>query len=254
MTKNTCKNCDNPILNNYCNVCGQSTKTGRINLHYLYHELQHSILHVDKGILYTIKELFIRPGESIRNYLEGKRVNYFKPFGFVIILATVYGFIAHYLNINPQFDIENSGPALKEQMNLLRELNLKMYEWMYSHYSFYMLICIPFVSLSTFLLFRRNNYNYFEHIVINAYITGIQCIIYTVSLLLLMFTISLYYISIASVISFIYTIWAYITLFNRNSKISTAIKASAGIIISYILLTLIISIIIIFVFSLLYHS
>ncbi|MDH6353963.1 hypothetical protein M2132_000283 [Dysgonomonas sp. PH5-45] len=79
-----CKNCNSTIKGNYCQNCGQATKTDRINFHYLVHEIQHSIFHVDKGILFTIKELLLRPSITIKGYLEGKRVNLFKPFGFVV--------------------------------------------------------------------------------------------------------------------------------------------------------------------------
>ena len=42
-----CKNCSTPVSGKYCSNCGQSTATARINFHYIIHEIQHSIFHVD---------------------------------------------------------------------------------------------------------------------------------------------------------------------------------------------------------------
>ncbi len=66
----TCKNCQNTFHGAYCNACGQSAHTDKIDKHFLYHEIQHGLLHVDSGIVYTTKELFTRPGHAIREFIE----------------------------------------------------------------------------------------------------------------------------------------------------------------------------------------
>ena len=80
-TESRCLNCRQLLLmhQRFCHQCGQKTDTHRINFHYLVHEVPHSIFHVDNGILFTLKELFTRPGQSIREYLEGKRQQHSNP-------------------------------------------------------------------------------------------------------------------------------------------------------------------------------
>ena len=95
-----CKNCGSPVKSRFCSDCGQPASTHRISGHFLWHDIQHGILHVDKGILFTAKELFTRPGHSIREFLQGKRVKHFKPISLVIILAGIYGFLSHYFHID----------------------------------------------------------------------------------------------------------------------------------------------------------
>ena len=97
---NLCLNCDVQLTGNFCSNCGQSAKVHKINFHFLIHDIQHGLLHLEKGFFYTTKELFTRPGHSIREFLAGKRVNHFKPISFAIILAGVYGIMAHYFEIN----------------------------------------------------------------------------------------------------------------------------------------------------------
>lgn len=96
----TCKNCHQIYTGHYCNNCGQSAETHKINAHFLWHDIQHGLLHFEKGILYSLKQLFSRPGHSIREFIEGKRVRHFKPLSLVVVLATLYGFMYHYFHIN----------------------------------------------------------------------------------------------------------------------------------------------------------
>ena len=96
----TCINCHKTFEGKFCNHCGQKGDSERLTFHSVWHDLQHGLLHFDKGIFFTIKELFSRPGHSIREYIEGKRVKHFKPISLVIVLATIYGFLFHYFHIN----------------------------------------------------------------------------------------------------------------------------------------------------------
>ena len=41
------------------------------------HDLIHGVWHIDKGVLFTVKELILRPGDSVRGFIQGKRVGFF---------------------------------------------------------------------------------------------------------------------------------------------------------------------------------
>lgn len=229
-----CKNCNNSFVGKYCNHCGQSAHTGRINLHYLIHEIQHSILHVDKGIFYTIKELTLRPGETLRSYLAGKRVNYFKPFAFVIILGTIQGLVAHFLNVYPETEMmpfiipESSRGFQQEMMKLI-----------YGHYSMTMLIMVPFSALSLYFLFRKYHYNYWEFLIVCSYIVGMQILILFVFYLLYYCIKSLWIPLAGSAIAYgFYCIWVLIQFFNKDSKLKTGIKVILGYLLTSVLYTL----------------
>lgn len=87
LTHPKCLNCNNQIQNNFCSVCGQKLSTHRYSLqHFFVHDLVHGVFHVDKGFLFTIKELFTRPGHSMREFIEGKRANHFNYFSLVLII------------------------------------------------------------------------------------------------------------------------------------------------------------------------
>jgi len=158
MMRVTCKNCQQVYTGNYCNNCGQSTETHKINGHFLWHDLQHGLFHFDQGILFSLKELFTRPGHTIREFIEGKRVRHFKPLSLVVLLATFYGFLFHYFHIhylqndsNDTFDYEH------------------LSEWITTHFSWVTIATIPLYTIGTYTVFRNQGYNFFEFFVLNTF-------------------------------------------------------------------------------------
>lgn len=68
-----CNNCNHELTGKYCSGCGQPVQLKRIDSHYIMHEIEH-VLHIEKGILFTIKELLIRPGQNIREFIKDNRM------------------------------------------------------------------------------------------------------------------------------------------------------------------------------------
>mgnify|MGYP006179009015 CR=1 FL=1 len=116
-----CKNCGHIYSGQFCNNCGQPSDTHKLNLHFIWHDLQHAFLHFDKGVLFTAKELFTRPGNSIREFIEGKRVKHFKPISLVIILATLYGVLRHLFHFSV---LDNAIPIYNQSSSIIaRDFN-----------------------------------------------------------------------------------------------------------------------------------
>lgn len=95
----TCKNCDNKFEGKYCNLCGQTADTDALGWQDVWHHAFHAFTHTDKGILHTIKELAIRPGKTLREYIAGKRVHHFNPFLFVLIIGGLTTLLYHKLHL-----------------------------------------------------------------------------------------------------------------------------------------------------------
>ena len=86
---NVCKKCKSEFQGNYCNNCGHPQKIERINGRYILSEIG-SVLNFQKGILYTVKELLIRPGQNIRAYISEDRNRLVKPIMFILITSLIY--------------------------------------------------------------------------------------------------------------------------------------------------------------------
>jgi hypothetical protein len=153
-----CKNCHQVFKGHYCNNCGQSAETHKINVHFLWHDIQHGLLHFDKGILYSLKQLFTRPGHSIREFIEGKRVRHFKPISLVVVLATLYGLLYHYFHIDTFNDVQDPN------------LDFVFFnEWFATHFSWITIATIPIYTVGTYLVFRNQGYNFVEFFVLNTF-------------------------------------------------------------------------------------
>lgn len=225
-TSHRCANCNNAVKGDFCNRCGQSIKVSRINLSHLVEELQFSFLHINKGMLYTIKELLLRPGYTIKAYLNGKRVQYFKPFGFLLIWGSIYSLVLHFFNVYPDSE-------MNQQDNPIFD-NDFIYNWYYSHYSIVQLLIIPFYALSSYILYRRSNYNYIEHLVIYSYIDGIKVIILILLYPLFYYTHSKDVYSITLAILYLYNTYVLVQLFKTSSWTKAILKAVLSIILTLV--------------------
>ena len=158
----TCLNCSNPVTEKFCSKCGQKTTTHKYSFkHFIEHDLIHGIWHVDNGILFTIRELFTRPGHSIREFINGKRVGYFS---FVTLLLLILG-ISHFLGDYAQVKISDLMPESSQGItNKVEAFTNKYPKTM-------LLITIPFYSIFSFLWFRKSKLNLTEHFVLNSYKT-----------------------------------------------------------------------------------
>nr|WP_314492804.1 DUF3667 domain-containing protein [uncultured Chryseobacterium sp.] len=169
----TCKNCGNVFNGNYCNQCGQSAKTKRINHEFLWEDIQHGLLHYDKGITYSLKKLFEKPGYVIEEYIEGKRVNHFKPISMVIIMATIYALIYHFLDLNHRSALDKSSGMILEEV--------------FEHYYWFVVATIPIYAFTTYIMFKKSGYNFYELIIFEAFKTSQRLFIHIVFLPVLYF-------------------------------------------------------------------
>jgi hypothetical protein len=206
-----CKNCSNFFESKYCPHCGAPAKVKRIDRHYVAHEVQHGVLHVEKGFLFTARELMLRPGHCIRNFIEGGRAKHYKPIGFVIVTSIIYTALGHY------FDTSSVYPKPEGNAN-------KVILWITTHYSYSNLIEILFISTTLTLLFWKKKYNYFEYIVLNCYLTGQAMLIGCIFMMASYFTKIPAIHALFPFFAIVYSIWGISQFFN-DKKLLTYVKA-----------------------------
>lgn len=156
----TCKNCGHNFNGNFCSNCGQSADTHRLDLHYLWHDIRHGLLHFDEGVLYSFRELYIRPGHSIREFVEGKRKGHFQPISLVVLLAVFYGLLYHSSGIDSTTFLDRSGAVIDYN---------KYNDWISTHFSWVALATIPIYTIGTQICFRNLGYNFVELLVLNTF-------------------------------------------------------------------------------------
>lgn len=203
---NTCKNCGATFDSKYCPECGTAAQVKRIDTKYLGHEIEHAVFHVEKGFFYTGKELLLRPGLAVRQFLEGNRAKHFKPIGYVIICSILYSLVNHQLHMD--HGPENTNPGLK---------------WVAEHYNYSNLIEILFIGLSLSFFFRKKGYSYVEYLVLLCYLTGFLMLLSTL-VLVAAYLITPALLTIILWISILYYTWGIGQFFN-DRKFVTYLKA-----------------------------
>lgn len=165
MENNTCSNCGNTNVENFCAACGQK-KYRRIDRKYLWEELQYTFLHVNKGFLFSIKSIIKNPGKTAKDFLDGHRVNHYKPILLAFVLAGISSFISlKMLNYEEIMLNSYSTPNQAASKNFAKEFM----NFTSNYNSFLMMLFIPFMALFTKLSFNSKGHNYYEHVIMNTY-------------------------------------------------------------------------------------
>ena len=107
--QHTCSTCGTVFVGNYCPRCGQSAKIGRYSFRKAF------LLFIDvwglgnRGMFHTLRDLLLRPGYMIRDYLSGMQMAYFPPFKMFFLLSTLSILVSSGLNIKGEnsFDSKN---------------------------------------------------------------------------------------------------------------------------------------------------
>ena len=161
MNKTECKNCEQMFQGNFCPNCGQSSHEHRINAHYFLHDIPHSVFHVDHGFFFTLKMLFSKPGLMIKEFLDGKRIKYFRPIAYVMVMTALSTLLVKFLDWGTAKILEDNGLKAHVSHNFFEH-----------YFSVFIFLMIPVAALVTWLFFLRKKYNFWEHFLTNTYIAA----------------------------------------------------------------------------------
>ena len=223
-----CKNCNIEVNSKFCPDCGQPTSLKRIDGKYIVHEIEH-VLHFERGILFTVRELVTKPGQNIRKYLSENRSRLVKPVIFIILTSLIYTLISHFFHIEEE--------AINFQ-GLEKSAIGKILKWMQANYGYTSIITGIFIAIWLKVFFKKYGYNFYELLIMLCFVQGISMLIFAVFAFaegLLHFKL----LNIAGILGVLYMIWA-IGDFFEAKKIQNYLKALAsfflGVITFYIII------------------
>lgn len=171
-----CATCGTHYEGNYCPRCGQSAKIGRYSFKKAF------LLFLDvwglgnRGMFRTIRDLILRPGYMIRDYLQGMQMAYFPPFKMFFLLVALSLIVETGLNVK----MENRLVSTQEQFaqgvnNAFTEkdstsvtvaedssdsvknfLSHEVNDWMMKHISMVTIVFLLLFSGPLYLFFRKS--------------------------------------------------------------------------------------------------
>lgn len=197
--KHECATCHTEFHGNYCPRCGQKSTIGR----YSFKTAFLTFLDVwglgNRGMFRTIRDLLLRPGYMIRDYLSGMQMAYFPPFKMFFLVITLSVLVDSGLNIRMTNTLNNTFTTTKEDVSKepdqalndndsKKKLELKILDkidkcvsWLDNNQTIVQFLLLLVLSGPMYLLFRKNkkipDIRYSELFIAMVYITNMMTII-----------------------------------------------------------------------------
>lgn len=203
-----CRNCNTTLVGKFCGDCGRPVQIDRVDWHYIVHEIQH-VLHFEKGILYTVKELLRRPGTSIHDFINVDRSRLVKPVLFIIVTSLIYTTINHLFHIEQGYadhDTKNSSTGL-------------IFNWVQNHYGYSNIIMGVFIAFWVKLLYRKYDCNFFEILILLCFVMGVAMLLFSAFAVFDGLT-GLHTMTIAGIVAVSYCSWGIGHFFDRRRVVS----------------------------------
>ena len=168
--KEKCTNCDADLIGEFCSNCGRPHTVKRINGSYILSEVG-SVLNFDKGILFTMRELLLRPGQNVQKFIHSDRSRLVKPVVFLIVCSLFYTIsqqLFHFEDGYVNYSFEKESTA-----------NL-MFQWITTHYGYANILMAVFIAAWIKMFFRKYGYNFFEIIILLCFVMGMGMLIFSI--------------------------------------------------------------------------
>lgn len=243
MESTHCANCGRELAPDFsiCPGCGQKTSIHRFTIPHFLHEFLHAFTHADRGAFVLLKELAIRPGVVLQEYIvEGKRKKYFNPFTLLLIILGFSVFmnsIFHPFQKNQYITQAQMANAKTEEAKAIyqriTEGQAKVNAFMEKKTNIMTFITAPIMAFAFWLVFKGKKLNYAEHLVSYLMLTSVLSLISTLTFVPLLTTIHKDWIPLLLganlLIQIVYTTFAYTKLLRLKGFVNILMVAAANI-------------------------
>lgn len=210
-----CINCNFSYKGNFCPNCGQKLIDKRLTVRDSVNWLFSSVFNLEKGFIYTTKELFLRPGEVVRDVINGITVRHAHPFRFAFVWATLSAIIAVYVHAYDEIGAITT--SFGPQSEVQAEFGKWWGEFMKKYMSFILLISIPLYSVGSAIMYKKRKFHFAEHLVLNSYASGFSIVVgIPIFLLYLVLPDTSYLSYTAMVVTFLSFAYVYSRFFKQN--------------------------------------
>lgn len=181
-----CLNCHDHFTGKFCPRCGQAATTARFSMRVAASNFMDAYGMGERGMFRTLRDLILRPGYLILDYLRGMRTAYYAPFKLFFLLTALSLLVTHGGNIkginhaakeeteivaqqaneqseekkdsatDVKFSVFNDKQVDERVVNILNK-TMKGVESLQRRYSsIFMLLTLMFLSGYLYLFFRRS--------------------------------------------------------------------------------------------------
>lgn len=205
-----CKGCGEALNGQFCSHCGQKVIGERFTFRKIFDNLITAVFNIDRGILYTIKDLTIRPGTVANDYLNGKTKAYFNPFSFLIIAITATVLLTNltglYTTELEQLNEQNFAGKSEEYIETQKTIQHYIGRFL----NLLIFTTLPGISILSYYTFRKKGLLLAEHFVVNCFFYGYIILAGILFIpIQLLFTSATFDFVLGLVIGTVYLTWVY---------------------------------------------
>ena len=177
--------------NNFCPACGQPARARRIDWHYLSEQVRHGVLNLDRGLPYSLRNLLLRPGRLMRDYIEGRRARQVRPLPLLlmsaaaVVLAGRFAVDGDVIGSAVLSGGELAGNPGQVAAIAAQESADSLLAWANQHFAGITLLLLPVEALALRVVFHRiGGLNYPEWLVLTTFVTVQTFLFWMVGLVL----------------------------------------------------------------------
>ena len=145
-----CSNCGTDFVGNFCPICSQRESMGPITWKSVFRSIGEVWGLNNRSLLYSIVQLFLRPGYFIGDYISGKRQVSFPPVKMLALIALL-GVFVDFLTGSPITGVFNNDFDFAGDKMLLID---NAFEWMNLHPEVMSLILLSYLIIPIYFIFR----------------------------------------------------------------------------------------------------
>lgn len=157
-----CANCGAALTGPFCAECGQRRVDGRLSVRQVAAETLASAADMDRGLLHTMAGLTVRPGEVVRDYLNGRTVRWTGPAKYFVLVMAMVVLVYVQAGIGERLAAVSGSTVGTEGIA----------KFVQTHLNLLIAAGVPFSALGTWVAYRRYRLNYAEHVVLNLYVNA----------------------------------------------------------------------------------
>ena len=146
-----CNNCGNDFVGNFCPICSQREDMGRITWKSVVQSIGELWGLHNRSLLYSLVQVFLRPGYFISDYISGKRQVSFPPVKMLAIIALLGLFVDFVIGAPISGMFNNDFDFVGDKMLFIDNA----FEWMNLHPEVMSLILLSYLILPNYFIFRR---------------------------------------------------------------------------------------------------
>lgn len=194
----------------------------RIDSTYLWNEIR-SVLNFDKGLFYTIREILLRPGLTIKHFLYRDRSQLVRPLVFIILCSLVYSLSQQTFG----FEDGYVGLSFVEQPSVEA-----VFEWISTHYGYSNILISICMGIWIRLFFSSDGFNFYEILILLCYTVGLGMLFFALFGIIDSF-VDFMIVDKGFFLGMLYIIWAIANFFGQ-SRITNYLKAISAYLLGYI--------------------